>query len=109
GPRAWLTACMYVAALVPGFRPTSYWFRFWLTARPGRVCALANSCGSLEGANTSPAIRTVAWVVPVFTVMGLPTVRPLWARNAVFTATWPGPLGQWPLIRPKPIQEASPP
>ena len=59
----------------------------------------ASSCGSLDGWNTSPAMRTVTWAVPVFTVTGLPTLRPLWVRNAVFTTIWPGPSYQCPLIR----------
>ena len=77
---------------------------------PGSVCALPNSLGLLpDGSNTSPAIRAVTSAVPVFTVRVSPTARPLSVRNAVLTSTSPGASYQCPVIRPSPIQAASPP
>ena len=79
---------------------------------PGSVCVLPYSVGSLDGWNTSPAIRTVTWLVgavPAVTVAVSPTARPLAVRNAVLTSTSPGASYQCPAMMPKSIQEASPP
>jgi hypothetical protein len=78
-------------------------------ATPGRVCVLAYSRGSLDGSNTSPAMRTGTCSVPVFTVAVSPTCRPLWVRNAAFTSTWPGASYQCPAMMPYPTQDESPP
>ncbi len=99
---------MYALADVPGFSPTFHWFTFASVAVPGRVDALAQRSGCLDGLKYSPTIRAVTVVVPVLTVVVSPTARPLSLRNSVSTTICPGPVSQWPVIIVHPCQDASP-
>ena len=95
--------------LVPGRSPTSHCSMLAVVPRPGSVCVLPYTVGSLLGWNTSPTMRTVTWAVPVSMVAVSPMARPLAFRNAVLTSTWPGASYQCPAMMPYPSQDESPP